>query len=128
MVSSDTWKFLGLSVAAGYATLGTWGLVAPRHGAETFFSPRPSSPESLHAGDIERYMRLLGARDLSMAAAMAWFAHSDDWRAMGQMILTGMFLCGADAWAATQAKGIARWVLGHPRLGLARGRGRRRTC
>ncbi|KLT45318.1 hypothetical protein CC85DRAFT_282806 [Cutaneotrichosporon oleaginosum] len=105
MVSSDTWKLLGLSVAGGYATLGTWALVAPRHGAETFFSPRPSSAESLHAGDIERYMRLLGARDLSIAAAMAWFANSGDWRAMGQMTLTGLFLCAADAVAATQAKG-----------------------
>ncbi|GMK55675.1 hypothetical protein CspeluHIS016_0207310 [Cutaneotrichosporon spelunceum] len=107
MVAADTWKFLGLTVVAGYATLGTWALVAPRNAAEMLFAPRPSSAESLHAGDTERYMRLLGARDLSMAIAMAWYARSNDWRAMGQMILAGMLICAADAWAAWQAKGPA---------------------
>ncbi|BEJ15697.1 hypothetical protein CspHIS471_0503020 [Cutaneotrichosporon sp. HIS471] len=111
MVAADTWKFLGLTVIAGYSTLGTWALVAPRNCAETFFAPRPSSAESLHSGDIERYSRLLGARDLSIAAAMLWFVHSDDWRAMGQMILTGMFLCAADSWAAWNAKGAARGLV-----------------
>ncbi|BEI84931.1 hypothetical protein CcaverHIS002_0503320 [Cutaneotrichosporon cavernicola] len=107
MVAADTWKFLGLTVAAGYSTLGTWALLAPRNCAETLFLPRPSSPESLHSGDVERYSRLLGARDLSMAAAMLWFVRSDDWRAMGQMILAGTFLAAADSWAAWNAKGAA---------------------
>lgn len=108
MVSSDTWKLLGLSVAAGYATLGTWSLVAPRHAAETFFAPKPSSAESLHAGDTERYMIMIGARDLSSAAAMAWYANEGNWKAFGQLVLAGMGLCAADAWAAGDAKGFSK--------------------
>lgn len=107
-ISPSTWKLLGLSVAAGYATLGSWMLLAPRNAAERFFAPKPSSAESLHSGDLERYVPMLGARDLSMALAMGWYAYEKNWRAMGQMILAGMLLCGADAWATWNAKGAGK--------------------
>lgn len=107
-ISPSTWKLLGLSVAAGYTWLGSWALFAPRHGAETFFHPTPSSAESLHAGDVERYMPMLGARDLSMAFAMFWMAREDNWRGVGQMILAGMGLCATDAYVTWRSKGAAK--------------------
>lgn len=102
-MASSTWRYLGLSVAGGYTILGAYAILFPRRAAAEFFAlPNPASKSKQDDGGelsqaVSIVIPLLGARDLSMAAAMFAFASSGKWREMGTVILAGTILCTADS-------------------------------
>lgn len=94
----STWRTLGLSVAVSYAGLGIFDILLPHQAANHFFGLPPSDP-------VTRLMPLLGARGLSIAAALFAFARQGKNPEMGVVILAGTILCLWDAVAIWQAQG-----------------------
>lgn len=108
----STWQALGLSVGAGYLVLGTCAVVWPRQAASTFFnvgnpadavewavlgkSPAQLSLDAMSSSTVDSLMPLLGARDLSFAAAIFALAYQNSYRDVGTVILAGMGLSLAD--------------------------------
>lgn len=117
-----------LSVAGGYVGLGLYAIVRPFPAAGNLGAPSltPSSP---NAQSMKIMTMLLGARDLSMGAALFAFAYERQWRSMGTLIVCGTLLCAADVlatwraglrgWAAQLGVGAAVWTgIGVGLLGL----------
>lgn len=101
-LTPSTWRVLGLSVAAGYTSLGLFAILFPRRAASEFFAlPEPSAPgreeDKEASATVSLVLPLLGARDLSIAAALCTFASLGKWRDFGTVVLTGTILCIADS-------------------------------
>ena len=90
----NTWRVLGLSVAAGYAGLGALGLIMP--------VPMAANHGLLPQNDADaekfatKTMAWISVRDISFAAALFGFYYQGKPREMGTVILSGMILCTAD--------------------------------
>lgn len=128
-LSRSTWQALGLSVAGGYVLLGTFAVAYPSTAAKTFFNvgngvalwpfdqtqAPPSSGNTPDAENIERAVNLLtpllGARDLSIAAAIFTLSKQGRYPEVGTVILAGTILCLADVVAAWKQRGPALGVL-----------------
>ncbi|KAJ2906391.1 uncharacterized protein MKZ38_001751 [Zalerion maritima] len=115
-----TWRYLGLSVALGYAGLGGFAVATPKSAAKYFFGWDPKTlplPEADVGEDarksadppseevIKAILPLVGARDLSIFAALMIFFHARQHSEMGVVILSGMVLCAADVVAIWKWKG-----------------------
>ncbi|KAF2166738.1 hypothetical protein M409DRAFT_54529 [Zasmidium cellare ATCC 36951] len=87
------WRAMGLSVAATFAGLGSFAILAPKQSVE-LFGMKSTTPESAAVG--ANSMFLLGVRDLSSAAALAAFYYQENPNAMGTVIMSSMILCVAD--------------------------------
>lgn len=119
--SQQTWRVLGLAVATGYAGLGTFASLFPLQAADLYWAIRSSSSSTAKtamdkhtrssistsptAADVALLMRLLGARDLSIALAMALLAREGQWRAVGIVDLAGVLLYAADVGAIWDRRG-----------------------
>jgi hypothetical protein len=83
----NTWRVLGLSVAAGYVGLGTMGLLIPVKMAENHGLLPKGGP------DAEKFattaMVWISVRDISIGAALLAFYYQDKPREMGTVILSG---------------------------------------
>lgn len=90
----NTWRVLGLSVAASYAGLGTLPLIMPITMAREFGLLPKASPDA--ETFATRAMAWIGVRDLSVAAALFTFYYQEKPREMGTVILSGMILCAGD--------------------------------
>lgn len=101
-IAQSTWRMLGLSVAAVYTALGTFEIIFPRRAAKEFFAlPEPSAKgtkaeDTAVSGAVALMMPLLGARDLTLAAALCTFASLGKWRDYGIVVMAGTILCAAD--------------------------------
>ena len=121
-ISPTTQRVLGLSVAAGYTSLGLFALARPRLVAKTFglYSLLPSRKDSKHGskesieddaarraavGPAATSMLLLAARDLSIAAALWAFDYQGNDRAFGTLIVSGMPLYVIDVYYIWQLRG-----------------------
>lgn len=102
------------SIAASYTGLGLFAIVSPLRGARILGvrSAPSSSPSSTNTVLL---MRLLGARDLSIGAALFVFAYQREYKAMGSLIVSGTILCFADV--------VSSWVADGPALALPMGIG-----
>ena len=107
-----TWRVLGLSVAAGYLGLGLFALAAPRRAAWEYFGIEDVAPPTTvtaaparRADAVPLLMPLLGARDISIGAALCAFAYAGRWREAGTLVLAGTVLCAADVVAIWKTKG-----------------------
>lgn len=126
-LQASTWRLLGLNVAVGYAGLGIWEMLSPaRAGPSQLLlgiePPKDDNnkvsikrPEGGQPGDTmdmvsALYMALVGARDVSIAAAIStfWYAGGKrrEWE-MGVVILSGTFLCLVDSAVVWMRRGPA---------------------
>ncbi|KAH8881659.1 hypothetical protein GQ53DRAFT_832161 [Thozetella sp. PMI_491] len=102
----STWRLLGLSVGMGYVFFGTFEIVYPaKAGKEILDIPKKPSPEASEM--VSLLAPLMGARDLSIAAAIFTFYAFGQGREMGVVIVAGTVLCVADAVAIGIYKGLA---------------------
>ena len=103
-IQPPTWRLLGLTVAAGYAAFGALAILVPDRAAKELLAIEPKkNPE---VDDVVSVVfPLLGARDLSIAAALVVLHHARWDRAMGVVIVAGTILCAADTIAAGQRRG-----------------------
>ena len=95
------WRALGVSVAIGYAGLGSFAVFMPITTAtEHGLRPQPSSPQSdKYAANAARW---IGVRDIAIAVALGAFYYQEKPREMGTVILSGMIICAADCWLVYQ--------------------------
>nr|XP_036581494.1 uncharacterized protein CTRU02_08544 [Colletotrichum truncatum]KAF6789845.1 hypothetical protein CTRU02_08544 [Colletotrichum truncatum] len=100
----STWRLLGLSVAASYTALGAIDCLIPHRAAEEFFGIEPYGSTTA----VSILMPLLGARDISIAAALFALARQHRGREMGTVILAGTILCVADVVVLWRRKGPRR--------------------
>ncbi|GAB1317317.1 hypothetical protein MFIFM68171_07527 [Madurella fahalii] len=95
---------LGLSVGLGYGVFGAVEIWKPQIIAAHFLAlPLEPSQEADRA--ISLLGRLLGARDLTVAALIFGFYHMAQYREMGNVIMAGTIICYADALAVWSTKG-----------------------
>jgi hypothetical protein len=135
-ITRSTWQVLGLSVAAGYTALGLFEILIPARAAEELFAvasdpgrkehtePSATAATASPAGGaaktvtmtqtqtqqselVSLLLPLLGARDLSFAAALFSFGYAGQWREFGTVVLAGTILCAADVVAVWRSKGRA---------------------
>jgi len=126
-LSPSTYQALGLSVGAGYTILGAFATLFPSTAARTFFNlgngvalwpynnnhassttpAKPAVPSTATDDAVHSLMRLLGARDLSIAAAIFALDWQQKYDAVGTVILAGMGLCLADVLAVWRRRGPA---------------------
>lgn len=90
---NNTYRVLGFSVAAGYAFLGSSVLFFPVQNATLLGLAPPETPVTRHTCNA---MYWIGARDLSISAALFAFYAQGKPREMGTVILAGMILCVVD--------------------------------
>ena len=122
------WRALGLSVAIGYAGLGSYAAFVPIQCATTYTLRSPvCSVRNDHF--VKRTMAWIGARDISIAVALFAFYYQDKPREMGTLILSGVVLTTVDGitiWnarrdllAASVLAGGAVWAwIGYDLVGL----------
>lgn len=112
----STWRVLGLSVASGYTGLGLFAFCLPHRAAFQYFVIQPRDDDfeeddnkvtSVTAA-VSLLVPLIGARDLSIAAALWTLGYTAKWREFGTVVVAGSILCAADA--------IAIWKHRGPRL------------
>lgn len=114
------WRVLGLSVAAGFAGLGTYAMskyspgrnVYPRPELMRFNAVMPVRCASAHGlrpkvepeGDefASRAMSWIGVRDVSIGASLLWFYYQGKPAEMGTVIMSGMIVCVADVYLVYQ--------------------------
>ena len=121
---SSTWRVLGLSVAAGYTSLGLFAVCLPQRAALEYFAvpPRPRAEAQKPHGPtrarvastadaVDLLMPLLGARDLSIGAALWALAYMERWREFGTVVVAGTVLCLADGVAISRYAGWDRGSL-----------------
>ena len=91
----NTWRLLGLSVAAGYTGFGLFTTLNPLAACDKLLGIRSTDPA---ANDVLSVVApLIGARDLSIAGALYALAYRRRDREMGMVILAGTVLCLADS-------------------------------
>jgi hypothetical protein len=83
----NTWRVLGLSVAAGYAGLGAMGLLMPVKMAENHGLMPKSGVDAENFATTA--MTWISVRDLSIGAALFAFYYQEKPREMGTLILSG---------------------------------------
>ncbi len=118
ILQASTWHVLGLSVAASYAGLGLLSYVIPQTSGRLLFDVQASTPKQLdkrsdeprrengtESAAVALALPLLGARDLSISAALFALSWDGKPREMGTVILAGMILCVADVVTVWQRKG-----------------------
>lgn len=115
MSSLTTWRALGLSVAVGYAGLGAMAVLDPNWAARVLCGTERFPAATAKNKPLETAMKLLGARDLSIATALTAFYCYGKYESMGQLILSGTILCMADVYSS--------WVNCSPQWGLLLGIG-----
>jgi hypothetical protein len=117
----STWRVLGLSVAAGYAGFGVIATFFPQRAAAEFFGistisdkKEPVASQKAIAPppqDVEQAVSvlapLLGARDLTIAAALFAYHFQGKTREMGTLVLAGNILCAADVFVVWKTRGPA---------------------
>ncbi|KAK6076978.1 hypothetical protein SCUP515_05161 [Seiridium cupressi] len=108
-LSSSTWCYLGLGVAASYAGLGIYQAVRPVQAALGFYDipKHVISPQVDSKEQVGSLMNLIAARDLSVAAILFSLAYRGKTQEMGTVVLGGMIICAADTIAAWKRKGPA---------------------
>lgn len=113
----STWRILGLSIAAGYTTLGLFAVCLPQRAALEYFAIAPRTRGAVKTPDgqvgaritstadaVDLLMPLLGARDISIGAALWALAYAGKWQEFGTVVVAGTVLCAAD--------GAAIWKFG----------------
>ena len=100
------WRILGLSVAAGYAGLGSYAAFLPLT-SSTQVGLRSGTSTADSDKNISTAMLWIGARDFSIAAALFAFYYQDKPAEMGTVILSGMILCVVDCVTYTRMRGAA---------------------
>lgn len=129
MFSIPTWRLLGLSVGIQYTALALTCFVAPQTvieffglsqstgRSETSFNASLDKARQVHARasalledaqheqDLIDSMLLLGARDITIGAAICTFCYLNDTRAMAVTIISGLLTCAADVVAVYRLKG-----------------------
>ncbi|KAM0718785.1 hypothetical protein Q7P37_005856 [Cladosporium fusiforme] len=114
-----THPLLTLSIPTTFLTLGLFALTSPTTCA-TALGLRPHS-QPLNNNSLQTAMRLLGARDLSIAVALFAFWRRGQQEEMGVLVLSAMLLCAADVgevwrarrdgWAVAMGVGAGVWGL-----------------
>jgi hypothetical protein len=105
----STWRALGLSVAVSYTAFGVLEMLRPSLAGEQLFSvKRGTSPAADQVIDLT--MPLLGARDITLAAALFVFHHAKRDVEMGVLIVSGTILCAADVVVVAARKGLPTYV------------------
>ncbi|KAM0813971.1 hypothetical protein AB5N19_13973 [Seiridium cardinale] len=106
-LSSSTWRYLGLGVAASYAGLGIYQAVRPVQAALGFYDipKHVISPQVDSKEQVGYLMNLIAARDLSVAVILFSLAYRGKTQEMGTVILGAMIICAADTIAAWKRKG-----------------------
>lgn len=114
-LQSSTWHSLGLSVAASYTGLGLLQCFVPQTTAKILFDIPTTETTPSKKADVARanpdstvvalVTPLMGARDLTIAAALFAFSREGKTREMGTLILAGTILCVADVLAVWKRKG-----------------------
>lgn len=99
----STWRLLGLGVAAGYASFGTFETLFPSRAAKELLDIDDTDPKIKDT--VSSVFPLLGARDFTIAAALYTFYHTRKDKEMGAVILAGTILCAADTVAIGFRKG-----------------------
>lgn len=114
----STWRILGLSIAVGYTAFGLFAVCLPQRAALEYFAIPPrarSATKTLPDGQVgakitstadavDLLMPLLGARDISIGAALWALAYAGKWQEFGTVVVAGTVLCVAD--------GVAIWKFG----------------
>ena len=90
----NIWRTLGLSVASGYAILGSGAMFAPVQAATAFGLMPKDDPEAHKFAPT--VMAWIGGRDISIAAALFALYYQGKPVEMGTVILAGMILCTID--------------------------------
>lgn len=106
MPALQTWRALGLSVAVGYTSFGALELLWPARAGRELLDIEPGQDAGADS-TVALMGRLLGARDLSIAAALFALHHGRRHREMGVVIVAGTIVCLADAVAVGVRKGWA---------------------
>lgn len=99
LLSTPTWRTLGLGLATTILSLGIGALVKPLFLADTV-GITPTTPEGRTM--VEKMMVLLAARDLSIATALLWFYYEGKSREMGLVLTSGGFIWVLDLWITGQ--------------------------
>lgn len=102
-ISPSTWNTLGLGVATSFAALGLVTFLVPYRTAE-MFGFRAALQNHGSRVDVPGILSLVGARDLSIAAALFALGTSGRDREMGTAILSTMILSTVDIYVAWQRK------------------------
>lgn len=101
----STWRTLGLSVGLGYAGSGLYQCLLPLDAGKRIFRIDSERSDEVQKA-VELYEPLIGARDLSVAAAILAFFYSRQNREMGVVIVAGTILCYADVIALALRRGL----------------------
>lgn len=120
---TTTNRVLGLSVAAGYAFLGSICFIDPLKQASLVgLGPAPTdvkdTPDRAQANRRTKIaMYWIGARDLSFSAALFALYAEGRPREMGTVILAGIILCAVDVVSVWREKGAGMGMV----LGIGAG-------
>ncbi|ETS73180.1 hypothetical protein PFICI_15125 [Pestalotiopsis fici W106-1] len=108
-LSTATWRYLGLGVAASYAGLGVFQAIQPVKAALGFYDipKHVISPQVDARQQVGWLMTLIAARDISTAVILFTFAYKGKTREMGTVILGSLIVCAADSVTAWTRRGPA---------------------
>ena len=96
-------RVLGLSVAAGYTSLGSYAAFAPVSSAKVFGLRAPESTPATEER-MSAALAWIGARDISIAVALLALDYQRNPKAMGTLILSSMILCLTDSYFIVKAR------------------------
>ncbi|WOO79938.1 uncharacterized protein LOC62_02G003452 [Vanrija pseudolonga] len=109
MLSTSTLTHLAVAAAVVYRFLGVWDLLAPGSAARVFLGLRSPSPkdtdDDAQSDAIPTLVPMLGARDVTVGAAILWLAHEAETHALGVVVLSASALNFVDAWAVARRRG-----------------------
>lgn len=111
MLSTQTLTHLAVAAAVIYLLLGVWDLLAPGSAARVFLRFRTPSPKDesddvdTGSDSIPTLVPMLGARDITVGAAIIWLARESDPHALGVVVLSASALNFVDTWAVAQRRG-----------------------
>lgn len=108
-LSSTTWRYLGLGVAASYAGIGVFQAIRPVKASLGFYDipKHVVSPQVDSRQQVGSLMTLIAARDISTAAILFTFAYRGQTSEMGTVILGSLIVGAADTVTAWTRRGPA---------------------
>ena len=106
-VSSSYQNYLGLSVGATFAFLGSIGFIAPARLHDLF----DDDPSSAATNKVSGLAYVVASRDLTLAAIIINFGLNGQRKEMGTVILSTMMLCAIDVWIVLRKKKYLEYVL-----------------
>ncbi|KAL1409344.1 hypothetical protein Q8F55_003326 [Vanrija albida] len=114
MLSVSTLTAIAVAVGIEYLLIGVWDLLAPRSAARFLGF---SAPKEADNDPVPTLVPMLGARDLTIGAALVVLAHDGATHALGVVVLCASALNFVDAVAVGRRSGWG--ILPHPTLTAA---------